>query len=348
MADLQYYLELVKEQVRAKAADLLRECNIPVYTEVLETENILTLLETNFLKWPPRDIRVTPWMAGDERYDFLASKLSLKRYESMDIRILNKDVSKSAIEIGIYLVANMEDFIRYNELVEAHNDQHYAEQEGTGYDPVTGKTLSESKAVKELWPTIRTDMVEKPDLEELDVLPGVTPPRPKYMHQATILLTLEAFRGEWRMGYRVEELQNKILTSGAVIDKDLSVASQQVVHQIFGNAAIETSGDPYLGIGRLLRGGKTFRSRNPRRALMSKPGLQLYAATILEILFRYLLPTAFILIGIAVTVVGASNIHSNNVLYGMITAVVAPAVCVGISRYLFEWKGALIAEHNNL
>lgn len=350
MADMESYLHLLAEQVRENARRQFRECQQYVGISVLQTENILTVLETNFMKWYPRDIRIHEWLNDDPRYDFNPSEENCHFYRALDLRVMKRDPKNSAIEVGIYTIKNLADFEEYNRLVDRHNDKFGDSLNDSGIDPVSGRSRN-MKGVKAYWPVVRTDSPPMPDFHELDELPGTPRPKAKYALAAVIRVSLVIARGKWRIEYMVKNPQGQILAAGCENDADLSEATMRVIQQIFGNHKISTRGDPYAGIHLLLRGAKakfarTYKGKPAGEMAEDRTGLTAgyYVHLWVERLFRYAIPFVLIPLGIAIAAVGATNIRGPGVPLGALVAIVLPAISVGVSRYFYEIRRGLEAE----
>jgi len=165
---------------------------------------------------------------------------------------------------------------------------------------------------------------------------------------ATIEMHLTDSDNLWVLEGKVLDTTGQLLWEGKVEDKNLSEATCQITHQIFGNTRISNKegGDPYRGITLLLEGNKA-NAATPAAVKAkdrSKLGKDYYILLAVENLFRYALPTILIILALLVGIVGVQDIYSNNGLYGILLLISA-AISVGISRYFFELRIRVLNAH---
>jgi hypothetical protein len=344
MSTPENYIEQIRQAYRQEVRDQIHKNSHPVTLEDADGKTLGTLLEENILKWPPRDRRIGYQLSGDDRYDFEITQVQVTRYKMMDLRVLKREPMNGGISIGIFLVGNQTDFEEYNALVEQHNDLYEESLDESGFDPETGAPRG-NQTVQEYWPYKRHDGPEPPIVYELDTLPGCSKPIAKYKHVATIKLQLRVNKG-WVLEGSVTNKNNQYLWKGSVSNEDLSEATVQIIHQIFGNHQCSVTGEPYRGLNLLLSGKKAHGGNAAPD--ITKPSGSYKMNQALEILFRYLIPAVTMPLGAIVGVIGAQAIHSNNFLYGGIIGILIPIISVNISKHFYNTKKTLRAEAQEL
>lgn len=245
------------------------ENHYPVYPAAAQGKSLLTLLEKNFLKWAPRDFRLstsyrnrTPLQYGPE------DKFLFKVFQGLEIKPVKRMPLVSGVEFAILVPTNLSEFEAYNAAAERHNDR-WMDQCASDeiFDPITGDERKVNGEVKTVSFTSR-------HVQELDTGTVYTGnldqpiPKEEKRQVATIEARVQIEDNQFLVGYVCRNMKNKILYYSTIFGKDLSLIGRKMMHQLFGNP-FQVSTDYvkglYQGIPQLLLGKKTKIASNNQK-----------------------------------------------------------------------------------
>ena len=220
-------------------------------------ESLATRLSELMLQWRPFDQRLYFSLAGLDGYSHQPTNLSGRLYNHLKVKVdgLKDCMDGSAIELGIYLDANMDG---YQDLVR----KAAASQSKAGtvrFDASTGDVEFGGRVLK---------APASPGSHALPVVPTLGKDGPSLKHtvdwklKALVRIDVVAEDGQFQVTYHVRGASG-ILLQGEVADDDLSVVARKLMQFVFGNREHGKVLDMMDGVRQLLSGEKAGKVSAP-------------------------------------------------------------------------------------
>jgi len=233
--------------------EIMKLLNQSITIDMCQDTNVLTLLGDRLLLWPTYDIRYQGFSSD--------GKLLTDIAQGMETNVVRKDLATGTITLAVDVQTNLNEFEKYNLLVEQHNDQWERNGRPTQViDPVHGDIFE----VKDQYldpAFISSRCCPAPDCKVNDYEQSgkLANMKPTIQRQTYVTVTYQVSlsNSEFQLGYAAYDKNQKVLYYNEQYHNDLAILIRKSIQEIWGNPYLSRPSGPLLkGISLLMQGKK--------------------------------------------------------------------------------------------